>query len=425
MPSILDRGAGPTALTILTILIACAAVPAVAAPLTLVEAQRIAVERDAGRVAMDSESSALQDMAMSAGQLPDPEARVGAVNVPTDSFNLDAEDMTMLEVGVMQRFPAGRTRALSRSGFETRALGAQAEARDRIREVQLEVERAWRELDYLEQAQSLLQAEARWAAALVEGARAEYEVGESAQIELLDARLMALEIEERLIDVDRERDMAQAELARWLGDAASGERAPAAAPPSSPEPLEAFLARLGRHPMLESLDRAHDAAMNEVDLAGERYKPSFGVDVAYGFRQGSDPGGEPRPDMLTAMLTFDLPLFTRDRQDREASAARAMARAADARRTDLARDLEARLRGAHSRAQRLASMVELYESGIQRLAEVSVDAALSSYRASEGSLAEVVGTERRVLDVRDRLARARRDYAGALAELNYLAGDQP
>jgi outer membrane protein TolC len=102
-----------------------------------------------------------------------------------------------------------------------------------------------------------------------------------------------------------------------------------------------------------------------------------------------------------------------------------MARAADARRTDLARDLEARLRGAHSRAQRLASMVELYESGIQRLAEVSVDAALSSYRASEGSLAEVVGTERRVLDVRDRLARARRDYAGALAELNYLAGDQP
>lgn len=419
-----DRGAGPTALTILMLGFAWVAPPAVAGPLTLDDAQRIAVERDAGRFALESESSAMRDMAVSAGQLPDPEARAGAVNVPTDSFALDAVDMTMLEIGVMQRFPAGRTRELSRSGFESRALGADAEVQERGRRVRLEVERSWRELDYLDQSLALLQDEATWVASLVDGTEAAYAAGDGAQLELLDARLMALEIEERQIDLERERDMARAELSRWIGDAALGERAATAAAPDDLAPLETLLERLGRHPMLQSLDHAHDVAMNEADLAGERYKPSFGVDLSYGFRQGSMDGAS-RPDLLTAMLTFDVPLFTRDRQDREASAARAKARAADSRRTDIARELEARLRAEHSRALRLGSMVQLYESRVQRLADVSVESALASYRSSEGSLSDVIATQRRVLDVRDRLAKARKDRAVAIAEINYLAGDLP
>lgn len=424
MPSFFDRGAGQTALTVLLLWFACAAASAAAAPLTLEEAQRIAADRDAGRAAMESESSAMQDMAVSAGQLPDPEARVGAVNVPTDTFALDAEDMTMLEVGVMQRFPAGRSRELSRSGYENRALGAGADARERGRRVQLEVERSWRDLDYLDRSLALLEGQAKWTESLVAGAEAAYAAGDGAQTELLDARLMALEIEERRIDAERERDMARAELARWIGDAALGERAAAAEAPAGLAPLETLLAHLDRNPMLQSLDHARDVAANEADLAAQRYKPSFGVDVSYGFRQGRMNGGS-RPDMLTAMLTFDVPLFTRNRQDREVSAARSQARAAADRRTDVARELEARLRAEHSRAMRLGSIVELYESQIQRLAGVSVEAALASYRSSDGSLSEVVSTERRVLEVRDRLAKARKDRAVAVAEINYLAGDLP
>jgi outer membrane protein TolC len=425
MRTIFDRRAGPTALTILTLGFAWAAPPAMAAALTLDDAQRIALERDAGRSALEAESSAMRDMAVAAGQLPDPEARVGAVNVPTDSFSLDAVDMTMLEVGVMQRFPAGQTRELSRSGYESRALGSDAEARNRDRRVRLEVERTWRELDYIDQSLALLADEAGWVEALVKGAEAAYAAGEGAQTELLDARLLALEIEERQIDVERERDMARAELARWIGDAAFGERAAAADPsPTRLPPLETMLERLDRHPMLQSLDYARDVAMNEADLAAQRYKPSFGVDVSYGFRQGSM-NGEARPDLLTAMLTFDVPLFTRNRQDRETGAARSQARAAQSRRTDLARELEAGLRAQYSRVLRLGSIVDLYESRIQRIAGVSVEAALASYRTSDGSLSDVVSTERRVLDVRDRLKKARKDRAIALAEINYLAGEAP
>jgi outer membrane protein TolC len=149
------------------------------------------------------------------------------------------------------------------------------------------------------------------------------------------------------------------------------------------------------------------------------------VDVAYGFRQGRGMDGADRPDMLTAMLTFDVPLFTGNRQDREAGAARAEARATEARRTDLLRDLEARLRAAHARASRLGELVELYDSEVGRLADVSVEAALAAYRSGDGALADVVDTERRVLELRDRVARARLQHALALAEIDYLTGDLP
>ena len=421
MRSIFDRGAGPTALTVLVTWLAAAPV-ALCEPLTLDEAWRLAAGRDAGRESLEGEAEAMREMAVSSGSLPDPEARVGAVNVPVDSFSLDGEEMTMLEVGIMQRFPAGDTRALNRARFESRAFELDAEAVERARVARLGVERPWRELDYLDELSGLLDREDRWLEALVAGTEAAYAAGEGGQLDLLDARLMRLEIEERRIDLNRGREAAEAELARWIGEAAYGERGPAP-PPRPLPPLAGLLAQLDANPRIEALERARDAAERDVDLAGERYKPSFGLDVAYGFRQGRGMSGASRPDMLTAMLTFDVPLFAGNRQDREVGAARAQVRAAEARRTDALRELDAQLRAAYARANRLAELAALYETGIGRLADVSVEAALAAYRSSGGSLSDVVETERRVLEVRDRLARTRKEYALALAEIDYLTGD--
>jgi outer membrane protein TolC len=184
-----------------------------------------------------------------------------------------------------------------------------------------------------------------------------------------------------------------------------------------------LLERVERHPRLVGLDREREAAEVEVQLAGERYKPAFGVDLSYGFRQGRMADGGSVPDMLTAMLTFDVPLFTRNRQDRDASAARARVRAADSRRADQLRAMQATLRAEHARALRLASLIELYETRVAGLAEMSVDAALAGYRASDESLDSVVDSERRLLEIRDRLAKARQEYALSLAEVAYLAGE--
>ncbi len=423
MHRIHDRRAGQTALITLVTLFAAAA--AGADVMTLEEAQRIAVARDAGRLAIEDESAAMREMAVSAGQLPDPEARVGAVSVPTDSFALDAEEMTMLEVGLMQRLPAGRSRSLARAGFERRSLAMAETANDRARRVRLAVAQAWHELDYLDAAAVILESQRRWAETLVAGILAAYASGDGAQAGLLEARLMTLELAERSIDIGRERDVMSAELLRWMDVPTLPERVAATPDGGQGPPLERLLEQLGSHPRLIAMDFETAAAESDSALAAQAYKPSFGFDLSYGFRRGDSMGGAARPDMLSAMVTFDLPLFTRDRQDRDVAAARARTRAATARRSDERRELEGSLRAAHARAARLDEILALYESQVQRLAEVSVDAALSAYRAADGSLADLIDAQRRLLDVRDRLARSRADRARARAEIRYLSGEQP
>ena len=425
MLAFIDRGARPTA-PIVAVLVASGSLAvqaAFAGPLTLDEAQRLAVERDAGREALASEADALRHMAVASGQLPDPEARLGAVNLPTDSFALDEEPMTMLEVGVMQRFPAGDSRVLSRSLLEQRAAATDAGTVDRTLAARLAVARLWFELDYQQTVLDLVERERRWVDTLLAGVRAEYEAGEGDQGALLDARLAALELEERRIEIEREREAAEAELSRWIGSAAFGERVPAGGNALGLPAVPTLMERLDQHPRLLALERERETAETEVALAGERYKPAFGLDLSYGFRQGRSADGSGRPDMLTAMITFDVPLFTRDRQDRETSAARARARAADSRRTDALRAMQAQLQAVHARATRLEALIDLYEQRIGGLAAVSVESALSGYRESDGPLVDVVAAERRVIDVRERLARLRRDHAQSLAEMAYLTGD--
>jgi len=416
-----DPRAGLKALTILGL--AFASATAVAEPVSLREAQALAVARDAGGAAFAAEAEATRERAVAAGELPDPEARLGAVNVPADSFEFGREDMTMIEVGVMQRFPPGRSRSLARQQLEHHALHFDAEAAARARDVRAAVARLWRELDYLEATEALV-AESRDRAKLtIESEAAAYASGEGRQAELLAARLELFEVEEMLIERSRMRATARAELERWTGPLTDA-RVPAPEP-GEPAPLRVLRERLASHPMLRGLEHQAGAAELEASLARERYKPSIGVDLGYGFRQGRDMLGESRPGMLTAMLTFDLPLFTRDRQDRELAAARSMRRGAEARREDAARELDSVLAAVHTRALGLRAAQVLYRRDMLPVGNAAVEAALASYRSGEGTLVDVVGAQRRLLELRDKELRLGADFASAVAELESLTGELP
>lgn len=416
-----DPRAGLKALMILCCAFATATAAADDSTLSLARAQELAVARDAGHGALEDEAMAMRDRAVAAGALPDPEARIGAVNVPVDSLALDREDMTMIEIGITQQFAAGRSRELSRQQLEHHALHYDADAEVRQRDVRLAVERTWRELDYLDSAVTLLNESREWTRVLIDGATAAYESGAGSQAELLDARISALGLDEMLIERQRDRATAEAELQRWIGESAAAREA-APEPPRALATLAALDARLESHPMLRGLQHEAGAAQLESDLARQRYKPAFGVDVGYGFRQGRDMTGSGRADMLTAMLTFNVPLFTRDRQDRDLAAARSMFRSAEARHDDAKRELESRLAAAHSSAAALAQSLELYETRMKPLVKSGVDTALAAYRAGSGSLADVIAAQKRRLEAEERRLRLRADLGVALAEIESLTG---
>ena len=100
-------------------LIVAVASPSWAAdPLTLAQAQRIAVDRSQQLVAQDALSNAAREQAVAAGQLPDPVLKLGIDNLPingSDRFSLTSDFMTQRRIGVMQEIPRSEKRQLAAS----------------------------------------------------------------------------------------------------------------------------------------------------------------------------------------------------------------------------------------------------------------------------------------------------------------------
>ena len=403
-------------------LAAVTALPAHA--LDLAEAERIAVERDAMLRQLAAEAQGMRDRAVAEGQLMDPKLRLGAVNVPVDSFSLDAEDMTMLEVGVSQEFPAGRTRELTRKRMEQSAVAAEAVAADRRLVVQREVRRAWTELAYVARARKLVEGQAEWVEQMRASARARYASGEGKQLDVLQAGLDVAMLREQLLDLDRDEAMRRAQLGRWIGDdqarLANATALPARA---SLEPLATLEERLLRHPAQQDFERRIAAAETATDLARQRRRPSWMLDVSYGFRDGEMLGGESRPDMLSAMVSFDLPLFRANRQDREVAAARAETRALHEMHDDHQREMLAMLTEAWSVADRTAALERFYETDLLPLAEQSVQAALLAFGANRSMIDDVIAARRASLEASLKHLRLVADRAQAQYDIDYLVGE--
>ena len=394
-----------------------------ATALTLADAERLAVERDAVLRQLASESVAMRERAVAEGQLMDPKLRLGAVNVPVDSFSLDDEDMTMLEVGVSQEFPAAGTRELARRRMEQSAVAAEEVAADRRLVVQREVRRAWTELAYLARARELLASQSDWVEQMRAAARARYASGEGKQLDLLQAGLEVAMLREQQLDLERDEAMRRAQLGRWIGEEEAARAGPFSLPARSElEPLATLERRLADHPAQLDFERRIEAANTGVDLARQARKPGWMLDLSYGLRSGRMMDGESRPDMLSAMVSVDLPLFRSNRQDREVAAARAEARGLHDMHDDHQREMRGMLAEAWSVADRTAELERFFETELVPLAEQSVQAALLAYRSNRVMVDEVIAARRVALETWLKHLRLVADRAQAHYDVDYLVG---
>lgn len=137
---------------------------------------------------------------------------------------------------------------------------------------------------------------------------------------------------------------------------------------------------------------------------------------------GKTSQGDSRPDFLSVGLTFDLPLFTRNRQDRRVSAARYLQSAAKDQRLDRLLQLRSELADALRQRDWLSTRDHLFEKQIVPASEQAARAALSGYRVRSNDFAEVMRAYIAELDARIELEGLRAGIARAAVDLRYLAG---
>lgn len=399
-------------------------VSAADAVLSLAEAERRALAYDAGVRAVRSEAQAMREEAVAEGQLPDPSLTVGAEAVPVDSWSLTEEDMTQLVVGVAQEFPPGATLRHQSARATRLAEAADAEAAARTREVLRDVRMAWLELAYQDAALAQIDATTKVFDDIVGITKSLYRTGRNNLQDVLSAQLERALLDDRRAELRAERAAALAELQRWVGPSGADLRLPDAPPAlAEPQGREALHARLESHPLLQAESQRVAAGQSAVEAARQAYKPGWMVDVSYGDRRGRM-DGERRSDMVSAMVTVDLPLFPGKRQDRRVAASVAEADAMRYRRDEAYRDLLRTLDTEYPRWQQLREREQGYEKSIVPAARNNAEAALNAYRNSVTDFSALMRAQIADLDTRLQALRTRTERLLAQVRLLYLAGDE-
>lgn len=393
--------------------------------LALQEAEQLAVANEPGIIAAEARAQSMAEKSIAAGSLPDPEVRLGIVNVPTGSYDLNQEPMTQKLIGVRQMLPPAGSRKAQRQQMRYQGEALEYAAAARRRQVLRDVREAWLEAYYWQQARSIIAENRALFSQLVKVTRSLYTVGRQNQQDMVRAELELSRLDDRLLDIDEQIRRSRAVLAQWIGEDTAilplAGDLPAWQGFQTIQPLKTALLQ---HPLLSASKAQIASADAGVELARSKYKPMLGFDLSYGQRD-DDRMGNPRDDFVSAMVMLSVPLFTGNRQDKDLSAARHNHDASVNDRSVLQRDLMRQLEAAFARWQQLQYRIGLYDKTIIGQSRIQAQATLQAYQNDTGDFADVMRATISDLNTRLDFIRLQTDRAKIYAQLDYLAGQPP
>jgi len=359
-------------------------------PLTLAAAEDVALDNEPGQAALLAHANALEEESVAVGQLPDPMLRMGLANFPLQSGGFTTEGMTQAQLGIRQTFPPGKTRAFSTRRFESLSLEMRENADGRGRDVLTAVRHAWLETYYWERAHAIVDESRPFFNDLVTVTRSLYSVGRRDLQDLLRAELELSRLDDRLIDINKQHALAIAALSEWVGTDANRPIAQKLPEWQQVPAVEIMQSNLLAHPALKAAEARVDARQAGIELAEQRYKPGWALDLGYGYRDGFLSNGDPRSDFISLSVTMDLPFFHKNRQDRRLAAALSERRAANESKEQLRRRLSSRLDAEYARWHELTRRIELYEQQILSQARDHARASLVAYQSDTADFADVM-----------------------------------
>lgn len=398
-------------------LLLCVAVPAAAqTPLTLAEAQRIAVARSHALSGQDAAAAAAREMETAAGQLPDPVATVGINNLPINGPDAwsSRDSMTMASVGLMQEFTRGEKREARAERYQREAEKALADKAAKSATILRDTALAWLDRYYAEMMLGIVAEQEAQARAEIDAAQSAYRAGRGNLADVLGARSTLVGLDDRASEMRRRVVNAKIALARWVGATAD---APLASPPPAdsvrldPRTLDDDVTR---EPQLQALSRQEAMAAADVRAAEANKKPDWSLSLMYSQR------GPAYSNMISVNLSVPLQWDQGNRQDRELAAKLALLNQARAERQDMQRARAAELHMMIAEWENDRERSLRYERELVPLAAERTEATLAAYRGAKATLAEVLLSRGNEIDVRLQAVQLQMDAARLWAQLNFL-----
>ena len=386
--------------------------------LTLEAAVKAAKLNDIWLVGNQHMQQSIESMSIAAGTLPDPKVSVGLVNIPTDTYDFGQEAMTQFKVGVSQMFPRGDSLAIRKAQLELMGSQYPYQRMDREAKVTVTVSHLWLDAYRAQQSIALINNKRALFEQLVDIAESSYSsaLGKTRLQDIVRAQLELTRLDDRLTKLSQQQDMFRQRLSEWLSDYFVDDRlqdssvgiqklspdqvlarrlpdTPLINPQLYTGPKEAdslkLLDVLFHHPAVKALEQKIKASNTGIELAQQHYKPEWGINASYGYRD-NDPMGNDRADFFSVGVTFDLPLFTNNRQDKQVESAISQTESVKTEKWLLLRKLIASFETARAQLVRLNQRKQLYQLQLLPQMHEQAEASLTAYTNDDGDFAEVV-----------------------------------
>ena len=388
-------------------------------PLTLASALQLATGRSRLLTAQDMAVNASREMAVAAGQLPDPVLKFGIDNLPingTDKFSLGNDFMTMRRVGVMQEITRDDKRQSRAERYLRSAEKSTAEKLVAVAQVQRDTALAWLDRYYAEQVSAVVAEQVAQAGLEIEAADAAYRSGRGSQADVFTARSALAAADDRHSEAKLRVRNTKAMLARWTGGSLDTPLAAMPAMDMTPirsNPAE-FDVQLAHHPQIAVLTKQVEIAQAEAKLTQANKNTDWSVEVAYQQR------GAAYANMISIGLSLPLQWDQKNRQDRELSSKLAMVEQAMAERDETLRMHQLETRNLVDEWENNRTRIARFERELIPLSAQRTEATMAAYRGGKTSLSDLLAARRNEIDVRIQALQLQADTARLWAQLNFL-----
>ena len=394
---------------------ACSAAYAQEVPVTLDAALQFATDRSAGMQAAQASVRASSEVAVKAGQLPDPMLKAGVDNLPVtgpQKFTIGQDFMTMRRIGIEQEWVSGEKRRL-RSTLADEMVGRErAGYLAQLTNVRQQTASAWLNAIYAKKALSLQQALLDHMNHELAATKASYRGAKAAASDVVQGQAVLAQAQDQLLKAQQTYQTALIGLSRWTAVTVSDVT-------GEPPALESYVPSLPPEelqrvqPVLVAASDDITVADADTAVANSERSPNWTWEIAYQQRGGA------YSNMVSVGVSIPLPLNRKDRQDRDAAQKAELGTKARLLYEDALRQVQAEIRSESatlaSGRQRIANLTQ----SLLPAADQRVGLATAAYKGGTGSLADTFAARRAQLDAQLQVLDLRREVSQTWAQLEY------
>lgn len=414
--------------------------------MSMLSAVDTAVNNDLWIKSNESQQQSIEAQSIAAQTFADPKVSLGVANIAANNLSFDQEPMTQLRLGISQTLPRGKSRQLKKQQLVDIAASFPYQRQDRLMQLAVLVSHIWLDAYKAQKSIAFINKDRELFEQLVDAVEVSYtsSVGKTRQHDIIRSQLELIHLDDRITVITQQKDEALKKLNQWLSDEFTKQssfvhglsirenRMVSSELPHITLDIdlskfavesEPFSQYLLNHPSIKALDQTVKASQTAVKLAKQKYKPEFSVHSSYGFRD-NNPSGASRADLFSLGVTFDVPLFTKNKQDQEVKSAVLVSEAAQSEKLLLLRNMKANFEKHIIRLNGLNKRQKLYGKQLLPQMREQARASLTAYKNDDGDFSEAVRSSIALFNAEIDELDIKVEKLKTIIQLNYFLNEQ-